>query len=313
MFSTTIIILKFLALALSKLSSSLSQKISWSIHRWTYKPTSSPKNVVVIGASFAGYHAARQLAHLLPTGYRVVVIEPNSHFNFTWAFPRFAVVGGSERKAFIPYGGYLSGAPKGSWELIKDSVVEISKSAVRLKSKMEIEYAYLVVATGCKADAPSRLNAAERDDAVAELKSLQGKIERAGNVVVVGGGPAGVELAADAKAMYPKKNVTLVHSRKQLLHAFGSRLHDAAMVELERLGVRVVLGERPALTEEKNGSMALSSGETLEYDLLVSSSSIAQSEGFAKLCRSDVRARSHRRVLWRNWLQTPYQGPDLFR
>ncbi|KAF2816296.1 putative disulfide oxidoreductase [Mytilinidion resinicola] len=269
MLAGAIIITKFLGLAVSKLTDTLSRSLAARIHRLTYRSAETPKNVVVIGASFAGYHAARLLANSLPSGYRVVVVEKNSHFNFTWSFPRFSVVGGNEWKAFIPYSSYLRGAPEGSYEFIRDAVDDVSKTTVVLRSGREIEYEYLVVTTGCQADAPSRLNAEERDDAVKILRGLQEKIREASDFVVVGGGPAGVELATDAKALYPKKNVTLIHSRKRLLHAFGSRLHDTAMEELNRLGVRVVLGERPVLTDESSGSIALSSGETVDFDLVV--------------------------------------------
>lgn len=274
MFAKTILIAKFLPLAFSKLTDALARSLAARLHRLTYKPAETPKNVVVIGASFAGYHAARLLANSLPSGYRVVVVEKNSHFNFTWAFPRFSVVGGggSEWKAFIPYSSYLSDAPEGSYAFVRDAVVDVSGAAVVLRSGEVVEYEYLVLATGCRAEAPSRLGAEERDEAVKVLRGLQEKIAQAGDVVVVGGGPAGVELAADAKEMYPKKNVTLIHSRARLLHAFGSSLHDTAMGELERLGVRVVLGERPVLTGESSGSIALSSGEKVDFDLVVGSS-----------------------------------------
>ena len=46
---------------------------------------------------------ARWLADAVPTGYRVVLVEKNSHFHFLFAFPRYSVVPGYERGAFIPY------------------------------------------------------------------------------------------------------------------------------------------------------------------------------------------------------------------
>ncbi|KAF2492127.1 putative disulfide oxidoreductase [Lophium mytilinum] len=298
MLAKTLIIAKFLPLALSKLTDALTRALAARIHRLTYQPAETPKNVVVIGASFAGYHAARLLANSLPSGYRVVVVEPNSHFNFTWAFPRFSVVGGgSEWKAFIPYAASLSSAPEGSYTFIRDAVVDVSGAAVVLRSGEVVEYEYLVLATGCQAGAPSRLGAEERDDAVKVLRGLQEKIAQAGDVVVVGGGPAGVELAADAKDLYPKKNVTLVHSRARLLHAFGSSLHETAMGELERLGVRVVLGERPVLTGESSGSIALGSGETVEYDLVINCTGQKPSSGvIAKLAPNAISQSGYVKV-----------------
>lgn len=42
---------------------------------------SATKNVVVLGGSYGGMHAATVLAQRLPPSHRVVLIERNSHFN----------------------------------------------------------------------------------------------------------------------------------------------------------------------------------------------------------------------------------------
>lgn len=44
-------------------------------HRWLYQATPSPKNVVVLGGSYAGIHLAQRLTETLPTGYRAVLIK----------------------------------------------------------------------------------------------------------------------------------------------------------------------------------------------------------------------------------------------
>lgn len=269
MLKTLILISKLSRLILHKLAENFYQYLHARLHRLTYKSVDSPKNVVVIGASFTGYHVAKLLANSLPTSYRVVVVEKSSHFQFTWVFPRFGVVGGDEHKAFIPYGGYLSGAPDGSYMWLQDAVVEVDERVVTLGGGKKIEYEYLVVATGCQADAPSRTNKEEKADGIDVLRGLQAKIKEANHLIVVGGGPAGVELATDAKGQYPEKTVTLIHSRKTLLHNFGDNLHAAAMKALNELGVRVILGERLVLGSEESGSIALSSGESVSYDLLV--------------------------------------------
>jgi len=52
----------------------------------TYLPTpprtpTDIKTVAVLGASYGGAHAARLLSLSLPAGWRVVVIDRNSHMN----------------------------------------------------------------------------------------------------------------------------------------------------------------------------------------------------------------------------------------
>jgi len=61
------------------------------------------KNIVVVGASYAGSHVAEVLASTLPKTHRVILIDKNSHFNHLYRFVRFGVVPGHEAKAFIPY------------------------------------------------------------------------------------------------------------------------------------------------------------------------------------------------------------------
>ncbi|KAK7932457.1 hypothetical protein PG985_003169 [Apiospora marii] len=208
------------------------------------------QNIVIIGASYAGYHAARVIASNLPpkSPYRVVIIEPHSHFHFTWVLPRFCVVE-QEHKAFIPYGPYLKGSPEGRVRWVHERVAQVSRDSVWLeKSQEQIPYAFLVVATGSGATdgLPSRVAADTKAGGMALMQNMQRNIKQAQHLIVVGGGAAGVELAADAKQRYPEKHVTLVHSRKAVMHRFGPELQAAALRGLEDLGVETVLQERTA-------------------------------------------------------------------
>ncbi|EJU06475.1 FAD/NADP-binding domain-containing protein [Dacryopinax primogenitus] len=61
------------------------------------------KNVIVLGGSYGGARATRMLAESLPKGYRLILVEKQSHFNHLYVFPRYTVVPHHEHKAFIPY------------------------------------------------------------------------------------------------------------------------------------------------------------------------------------------------------------------
>jgi apoptosis-inducing factor 2 len=231
------------------------------------------KNIVIVGAAFAGYHVAKVLSTFLSrdSEYRVVVIEPNSHFNFTWVLPRFCVIEGHEHKAFIPYGGYLIGGCAEAVRWIRDRVTEIRRGSVRLRdSKEEIPYDYLVLATGSEGPRglPSRVGAEEKSEGVDFLKGFQQRIKNASKIVVAGGGAAGVELATDAKSLYPEKTVVLVHSRPAVMNRFGRGLQTAALKALEGLGVEVVLGAR-GVHHPDRGAVVLPSGREIGCDLFV--------------------------------------------
>lgn len=68
------------------------------------------KTVVVLGAAYAGHRAAQLLVDSLPHGWRLVVIERNTHFNHLYAFPRVSVLPGHEHKVFVPYTNIFRGA-----------------------------------------------------------------------------------------------------------------------------------------------------------------------------------------------------------
>ncbi|RFU78998.1 apoptosis-inducing factor [Trichoderma arundinaceum] len=232
------------------------------------------RNIVIIGASFAGYRAAQIISkNLSPrSDYRVVVIEPNSHFQFTWVLPRFCVVKGHEHKAFIPYGGYMDGAPEGSYRWVKDRVTEIDQTTVKLQDSDEaIPYEFLVIATGSgvKDGLPSRVNATDKREGMRLLQGMQNSIESAKTVVVVGGGAAGVEVATDAKALYPEKHIILVHSRDAVMHRFGKGLQIAAREGLERLGVELILEERVVDEDAASGTVTLKSGRKITCDFFM--------------------------------------------
>ncbi|GAA5906705.1 NAD(P)/FAD-dependent oxidoreductase [Sporobolomyces salmoneus] len=70
----------------------------------TLPPT---RNVVILGASYAGARAAELLSRTLPSTHRVVVIDRQSHFNHLYLHPRVSVVPGHAHKTFVPYAGVL--------------------------------------------------------------------------------------------------------------------------------------------------------------------------------------------------------------
>lgn len=276
--------LEFYTKALGAMSSlgiaRASQKLQSIPHHFTYQATPNPKNVVIIGGSYAGTRLAQRLTETLPTGYRAVLIERNSHFNHFFVFPRFSVVKGKEEKAFIPYDNLAKSAPAGIFEHIRDTATEITPNTVKLSSGVEVEYEYLTVATGSWQPAPSKYDVLTKTEGVNAFRATQRAVEAARTIAVVGGGPVGVQIATDIKSYYPAKEVTLVHSRDKVLSAFGPRLQGVVMDALRKMGVGMVMGERPAIKKDAPdgagagmvgpGSLTFKDGTQKSYDLVVS-------------------------------------------
>lgn len=252
----------------------LFQRIAAIHHKWTYKATPTAETIVVLGGSFAGIALTKRLVETLPTGFRVVLVEKNSHFNYSFNLPRFAVLQGYEHTAFIPYDGIADGAPPGIFSHVQDTVISISDTQVVLASGDKIDYRYLAIATGASQPLPVQLSSTERDEACVELRSIQQSIKDSQSIAVVGAGAVGIELVTDIKDFYPDKDVALIHSHGQVLSRFGRRLQEYVLPVLHKLDIRVLLNERPPLPLEggmgKGKTLIFSDGREETFDLVVS-------------------------------------------
>ncbi|KAH8803844.1 oxidoreductase [Hyaloscypha sp. PMI_1271] len=228
----------------------------------TYRPLHSFQNVLVIGGSFTSIWLARRLTESLSSGYKVVLAEKNSHFNYTFNFPRYSLLRGHEQKAFIPYQGLFEKAPEGIFE---DGEIELASGKC-------VPYAYLAIATGATQSPPAKLLASQKGEAGAELRVLQARVEKAEKVAIVGGGAVGVQLSVDIESFYKDKTVVLIHLRDQLLSSFGVRLHEFVVGKLGALGVDVWLGERPTVPVDGNWEseeLTFKCGRSEMFDLVI--------------------------------------------
>ncbi|KAG4226847.1 hypothetical protein PC116_g24751 [Phytophthora cactorum] len=120
----------------------------------------------------------------------------------------------------------------------------------------KLKFDYLVLATGSTYSVPIKPDSRDyaRSATEAKLQEVRDHIKKAEKVLVVGGGAVGCEVAAEIKAKYPSKLVTIVDANKQLIS--GNNLRDKFYAylnaSLEKLDVRVILGER--LTERLSGN-----------------------------------------------------------
>ncbi|KAH9070615.1 hypothetical protein Ae201684P_002972 [Aphanomyces euteiches] len=98
-----------------------------------------------------------------------------------------------------------------------------------------LPFDYLVLATGSSYTSP-----------IKALEDTANNIRAASSVLVVGGGPVGVEVAAEIACAYSSKRVTILEGNPRLVH--NSRLKDSFRQQLSnklaQLDAKVMLGER---------------------------------------------------------------------
>lgn len=108
-------------------------------------------------------------------------------------------------------------------------------------------YDYLIAASGLRRPSPVVPQSFTRADYLNETAANIAACHNAPNgVVIIGGGAVGVEMAAELKLVQPNTDVTLIHSRSQLLSAepLPSEFKDAIAPLVRKANVNLVLGQR---------------------------------------------------------------------
>lgn len=88
----------------------------------------------------------------------------------------------------------------------------------------------MILATGTKYPAPVKATANDVNEICANLAKLRGEIKSANNIVIVGDGPVGIELAGEIREVYSKTKITIVHNQAGFLDdslpKITQKLHD---------------------------------------------------------------------------------------
>ncbi|OMJ17773.1 Apoptosis-inducing factor-like protein, partial [Smittium culicis] len=179
----------------------------------------SIKTVVIIGASFAGlsaFNKFQEQSKKSPGKIKAILIEKHSHFNHIPEFSEGIVNPDFTEKIFIPYTSLIQKGDNDN-SIIQDEVKSVFKDKVALKSGKEIKFDYLIIATGQESNGPARLKFQNKEDGVQAFKDLNSEIVKSKRILVIGGGIVGAEVSSHIAATYPDKEVTIVHTNKDLL------------------------------------------------------------------------------------------------
>jgi NADH dehydrogenase FAD-containing subunit len=190
---------------------------------------------VVIGGGYAGVRLAKRL----DATAQVTLVDRKEVFFHRIASLRAGVRSEWTTTPFIPYDRLLR---SGRLVVGKAVRVDAAERQVVLGTGERLPYDVLVIATGADYPEPARFTGTTVEEAGKSFAGHQSKIASAGHVLVVGGGPSGVELSAEIRLARPDARVTLAHAGPALLHSTGStRAGRKARAWLESHDVRVRL------------------------------------------------------------------------
>jgi len=258
-------------------------------------PETAHKRIVVIGAGFAGLKLARTLRG---SEYQVVLIDRNNYHQFQPLFYQVATAGLEPSAISFPLRKIFQ--KQKDLHIRLTEVLHVDTLAKAVETTLgSVSYDYLVVATGATTnffgmhqvaelalpmktvgEALNLRNTILRNYEAALTCSDPSEIESLLNIVIVGGGPTGVELAGALAEMrsyvlpkdYPELNflemkIYLVEASTSLLSSMSKASSQRATLFLEKLGVRILTGIQ--VTGYENDRVLLHLGENLKAHTLI--------------------------------------------
>jgi NADH dehydrogenase FAD-containing subunit len=196
--------------------------------------SSSRASVVVVGGGYGGINAAKALDDVAD----VTLVDPTDAFVHNVAAWRALVEPEWLDRIFLPYEHLLANG-----RFVRDRAVEVDGRRVKLASGDWLEPDYLVLATGSSYPFPAKTEEPDIASARARLNAAHEALLAAERVLIVGAGPAGLELAGEIKAFHPDKHVTIVDVADDILAGpYDQALREELRRQLDALGVELHLG-----------------------------------------------------------------------
>ena len=158
----------------------------------------SKKNIVIIGGGYAGIGLIPLLEKFLPKTHRIVLIEEQEFMYVKLGALRAAASEDIAEQVLVPYSRLFKSEETGI-------VVQASVTTIKAKSVIisrphklfgsEVEFEYLVVATGSTWHDPVELNTVSRKEATELFAKRRTEVARAKDIIIVGAGPVGIGIS----------------------------------------------------------------------------------------------------------------------
>ena len=235
------------------------------------------KHVVIVGASFGGLAAQRELSG--HRGLKVTLIDFKRYFEYTPGVLRCLVEPSWLKELTCPL-------PSSRNELVTAAMVGASNEAVVLRdadgAERQLTFDYLVLAIGSTYSEPIKPIQSEptllaRSET---LSAAAAKLKAASKVIVIGAGAVGIELVGEILTVYPSKHVIVVDFASTILPGFDEAASKYALAWLERAGVELMLGIAIKRIEET--SILLKSGQTISADVVYKCVGVMPNTGMLK-------------------------------
>src|ERR1700732_4666974 len=227
--------------------------------------------IVIYGAGMAGAMLASRLAE----NFDVTVVAPTNYFEVPMAMPRLMVQPGLADKAIISIADAL---PKAHH--IHGHLAELTSAGGLVDgddgARQMVTGDISVLATGSRfAGQLLRSLSGSMEERKAVFHRLEASLSAARRILIVGGGPVGVEMAGEIVETWPGRSVTIVESGAHILGGTAKSASTHAAKFLEQRGVTLLARERiespspGSGVSVEPGEARTTSGKLVGYDVIL--------------------------------------------
>ncbi len=264
-------------------------------------PDTNKKRVVIIGSGFGGL---KLLQKLKGKGFQIVLLDKNNFHQFQPLLYQVATAGLEPSSISFPIRKILQKERDIFFRIAEIAEIKATDKII-LTSIGALRYDYLVLATGTNTNffnstsiEQNALSMKTASDAIlirntilenfekALLEPDANKIDKYLNVVLVGGGATGVELAGAIAEMkkyifpkeYPeldlsKMRIVLYEAGERVLAGMSKHASEKALSYLQNLNVEVTL---KSMVQDYNGKvLSLADGQTIETRTVIWAAGVA--------------------------------------
>ncbi|MBV5348767.1 NAD(P)/FAD-dependent oxidoreductase [bacterium] len=258
-------------------------------------PETAQKRIVIIGAGFGGLKVAQKL---IGSGYQIVLIDKNNYHQFQPLFYQVASAGIEPSSILFPLRKIFQNQKDVFIRVAEVYSVDTKKKELQT-SLSTVWYDYLIISSGVNSNFFGMKNMEEYAipmKSVSEAMALRNRLlqsfekavtlrdqnERKAllNVIVVGGGPTGVEVAGAIAEMkkfvlpkdYPDLNfdvmqITLIEGSPAVLGGMSKHASEKSIFYLQRLGITVRLNTR--VTDFDGSILSIGDGTQIETKTVI--------------------------------------------
>ena len=253
------------------------------------------KQIIIIGAGFGGLNIARALNN---KAVNVLLIDQNNYHNFQPLMYQIATGGLEPYSIAYPVRRIFRNCRNITFRMTKVKSLDIAKKKIKTTIGV-LTFDYLVIATGSQinffdfepikkmlfplksiSDALNLRRLIFQSLEKSLTKHRNESVEEILNIAIVGGGPAGIELAGALAEMkryvipkdFPdldisKLSINLYQSSPKLLNNMSEKASQKSLEYLLKLGINVVLNAR--VTQYDGDQLTLVDGTTFKTDTLI--------------------------------------------